>query len=262
MAEQVYTVRNWDSRFETAQSRKVKSILTWVALPVKHDGLGFRRIMALPDGPAIYGAWVLIVQVAAKCPVRGVLADENGPLGPEDLELKTGCSVDVFSRALNVLSGNKIGWIVVADYQCGSRALSLQDSTEQDITEDIASPVGDLPPGLLDFIHWWNALRAEGMVPHSVNSDPPSNAVVKAWTRSRKSSELRTLLADRDALSQAIRDAEFCREGWFRLEKLFGAKNRDGEYIVRKLLEGAYRTSARQKASIPSGRSKALENFR
>lgn len=112
MDKPLYSIRNWGEHYEIAQSRRNRKQHSWVAIPNKHDGKSFRRLMALRDSMEIYGAWCLIVQVASKCPTRGVLADEDGPLGAEELALKTGGTVRVFSRALEVLSTEGIRWIV------------------------------------------------------------------------------------------------------------------------------------------------------
>jgi hypothetical protein len=109
----VYSIRDWDEHFECSQSRKVRKALTWVSTPCKHDGKSFRRLMLMQDGVEIYGTWILIVQVAAKCPTRGVLADSDGPLTAEDLAIKTGCPIEKFDKALKVLSSQQIGWITV-----------------------------------------------------------------------------------------------------------------------------------------------------
>lgn len=144
----LYSIRDWDRHFEVAQSRKIDGPLKWLPMPCKHDGLGFRRIMAMENGPAIYGAWVLILQVAAKCETRGVLMDENGPLDANDLAAKTGCPAAVFSTALNVLLSKKIGWIVGAEWEQSGSAVALQDRTEQDRTEQ--NNTGAASPPLLD----------------------------------------------------------------------------------------------------------------
>lgn len=137
----LYRIKNWARHYEKAQTRKVGNA-QWVPLPVKHDGKGFRRLMAMENGPAIYGAWVLIVQVAAKCVERGTLADEDGPLTSEDLTLKTGCDKGLFDEALQVLCSEKIGWMLVSEWAPDTTAidelgkpLQLQDSTRQDSTE-------------------------------------------------------------------------------------------------------------------------------
>lgn len=105
-----YRVRKWADLFENAQSRKIDR-LSWVPIPNKHDGKSYRRLIAHDDGPALYAAWVLIVQVASKCPTRGVLADADGALDTDDLAAKTGVPASLFARALEVLTHPKIGWL-------------------------------------------------------------------------------------------------------------------------------------------------------
>lgn len=112
-AHEVYKVRNWDGLYENNISRKVKN-LTWVATPNKHDGRGFRRLLRMPDGIALYGAWHLILQVASKMPTRGILADMDGPLTAQDIADKTGCPPETVSRALKVCSAQDIGWLEVS----------------------------------------------------------------------------------------------------------------------------------------------------
>ncbi len=107
-----YRVRDWGVHFENSRSRDYKK-LDWVPIPNKHDGKGYRRLIALENGPALFAAWVLIVQVASKCPQRGVLADEDGALTAEDLAMKTGCPAEVFAQAFDMLCHPKIGWLEV-----------------------------------------------------------------------------------------------------------------------------------------------------
>lgn len=240
---QLITIRNWDAHFEKAQTRKIEGPLSWVAIPTKHDGKSFRRLMAHDNGPAFYAVWVLLVQVAAKQKRRGVLADDDGPLTTTDIHLKTALPKDLVDAGIKVLSSKEIGWVVVEEWETSSGEVALQDRTGQDITEQnitSAPPAGGCPPELLELIGWWNDLRAKSLVQSGVSADPPSEAVRKGWSRVQRSALLREKLADTEKLTHAISKASLCREGWFRLEKLLGGKNRDGEYIVVKLLEGAY----------------------
>lgn len=108
----LHKVRNWDALFENAQSRKCGR-LSWVPVPNKHDGKSYRRIISTENGPALYGAWMLILQVASKCPQRGVLGDDDGPLDADDLSHKTGCPAELFAVALKMLSEPRIGWLEV-----------------------------------------------------------------------------------------------------------------------------------------------------
>lgn len=128
MERPLYTIKAWERHYENAQSRKSKKSHRWVAMPNKHDGKGFRRIMAMRDGAAIYGAWCLIVQIASKCPMRGVLADDDGPLDAEDMASKTGCPSSVFSRALEVLTSERVAWILVEVYQSATRPVEQSGS--------------------------------------------------------------------------------------------------------------------------------------
>lgn len=128
----VFSIRDWNDHFECSQSRKVTGPLTWVSMPTKHDGKVFRKIMARMDGLMVFAAWVLIVEVAAKCPIRGRLADADGPLTAADLNLKTGCPTEAFETALNVLSSNDFGWIQISEWEGSGSELPTQDRTGQD----------------------------------------------------------------------------------------------------------------------------------
>lgn len=112
----LYSIVGWGKNFEVAQSKRIQKSLPWVALPTKHDGKSYRRLMRMPDGPSIYCAWVLILQVAAKCDTRGVLADSDGPLSADDLEIKTDCPASLFERAFEVLCDPKMGWLSASEW--------------------------------------------------------------------------------------------------------------------------------------------------
>jgi hypothetical protein len=160
----LYRVRHWDTIFENSRSRSFKK-LDWVPIPNKHDGKSYRRLIAMENGLAMYAAWLLIVQVASKCPQRGVLADEDGPLDASDLSFKTGVPADVFVQAFQVLSSPEIGWLAIdpsdhcqradsalsASCQRADSALSL-NRTEENRTEgnghSSLSPDGDCESGL------------------------------------------------------------------------------------------------------------------
>ena len=99
----------------------------------------------------------------------------------------------------------------------------------------------EVEPQLLDWLQWWNQLKAESLVAAGVSETNPSQGVLKAWKRAKRDKALVELLRDRDAIEREIRASAFCRESWFRLEKLFAGTNKDGEFILKKLIDGAYR---------------------
>jgi hypothetical protein len=81
-------------------------------MPIKHDGAGFRRITIQPNASELFAAWCLIVQVGAKCKIRGVLADTDGvALDAEDLAIKTGFPVSIFESAFEFFSSGKLNWL-------------------------------------------------------------------------------------------------------------------------------------------------------
>lgn len=153
-----YRIKDWALHFEKAQSRVVKSV-TWVSLPNKHDGKGYRRIMAMKDGLQTYAVWVLIVQVASKCPARGTLIDSDGPLTAADISAKTGAPEKAIENALKVLCSNGIAWLERFDaHSTLIESMSIAENspptgqdrtghnkTEQNIlpTEGSSEPQGD-----------------------------------------------------------------------------------------------------------------------
>ena len=255
----LYSIRDWAEHFEVSQTRKVEHV-RWVPVPVKHDGLSFRRLMATEGGLEIFGAWVLILQVAGKCKVRGVLKTAYGdPMTAADIAAMTGATEIQISNSLEVLCSKAVGWIDVSEsnqLDLESNHMVLQDITGEDITGEekrSVPPEGGCPPELVRLIGWWNDLKSQALVKTGVSADPPSDAVRKGWTRVQTSALLREKLANLERLTDSIRRAPLCRDGWFRLEKLMGGKNRDGEYILVKLLEGGYEDSKNERASTRVG---------
>lgn len=152
----VLRIKDWNSHFETAQSRKTKGPLSWVAVPTKHDGEGYRTLLRMENGLALYGAWVLIVAVAAKAKLRGYLIGDKGPLTAQSISLKTDAPAGLIEHALSVLTEG-IGWIeaveidsidtLVAESERDGIAVSHstgqngQDRTGQNITSSVPDPV-------------------------------------------------------------------------------------------------------------------------
>ena len=105
------TITNWGELYENAESRKRKK-LAWVPVPNHHDAVGYCRLIARPDGPELFAAWILLLQVASKCPERGFLGSSDGtPYDVADLALKTRAPEDLFVRAMPVLQN--LGWLTI-----------------------------------------------------------------------------------------------------------------------------------------------------
>ena len=130
----IYQIRDWDDHFENNKSRE-RDRLSFVCIPNKQHGIGFCRIMAEPDGAAIYGIWHLITGACSQQsrPRNGWLTDtgrapaghqpgtSRAPAGhragtawiPADLALKFRRPVEEVKRALDVLSSESIGWMIL-----------------------------------------------------------------------------------------------------------------------------------------------------
>jgi len=109
----LYTIRNWDDKYENSGSRKLKGALDWFSCPTKHDGLSYRRLMRRADAVEMYGAWILISAVAAKCKPRGTLqTDDETPFTAEDIAMKTGAPEETIKRALELFSSKELGWLI------------------------------------------------------------------------------------------------------------------------------------------------------
>lgn len=111
-----YQIKNWDETFENYKSRSVDEC-SFVCVPNKQHGLGFTRIMLLPDGAMIYGIWNLILGACSrqKRPRDGWLTDDGKPNGipwrTEEMATRWRRDVAEIEKALLVLSGPEIDWI-------------------------------------------------------------------------------------------------------------------------------------------------------
>lgn len=109
----IYYIPGWDENFENAGSRKLGR-LRWVPMPNAMDGKGFGRVAGHDRGAELLGAWLCVVEIASKMPVRGVLIGRDGPLDAEDLSAMARLPADVFELAFQVLGEPRIGWLAAA----------------------------------------------------------------------------------------------------------------------------------------------------
>lgn len=105
----LYRIRDWDRHFENNRTRGLKK-LSWVPMPVKHDGDGYTELLDHPAGAAHFGAWCALVEVAGKCAERGtLLRDTAEPHNSATLSRLTRIPASVWDEALPRLV--KIGWL-------------------------------------------------------------------------------------------------------------------------------------------------------
>src|ERR1700722_12458841 len=77
MAGVFYRIRDWDTHFETHKTRPIKS-MTHVLVPNRMDGSAYIALMKHPNGPAHFGAWIALLEIASLCIPRGDLIRANG----------------------------------------------------------------------------------------------------------------------------------------------------------------------------------------
>lgn len=105
-------IKNWDEHFERAQTRKVPSPLSWIALPTKHDGCKFRKLIRTKRGVTIFGTFCLMIEVGAKMAIRGDFVRHDGSiLTCLDFEAITGADRRTFKAAIEVLLSPEVGWL-------------------------------------------------------------------------------------------------------------------------------------------------------
>ena len=69
----IYVIHRWWEHFETSETRKIKH-LHRVLVPCKPDGDGYLELVTGHEsGPGHYAAWIALVVVAARSPIRGAL---------------------------------------------------------------------------------------------------------------------------------------------------------------------------------------------
>lgn len=109
MSEVVYKIVNWNELYENNRTREMKK-MSWVPVPNNHDGDGYTELLDHENGPAHLGAWMVILQLASKCDVRGTLLRSGGkPHTFETISRITRFPAEVIKEAIGRLI--EIGWV-------------------------------------------------------------------------------------------------------------------------------------------------------
>lgn len=105
------------------------------------------------------------------------------------------------------------------------------------------------PAALLAWIDWWNRLAEKRLVTGFLTRSKPPIELCRAWVRIEKNAEVLGLLARKNEIERQLELATLDMK-WLSLASLFGGKNGDGEYKVRRLLEGRYGSAEKQSGTI------------
>lgn len=88
--------------------------MAWVPIPIRQDGDGYTLLMDMPNGAALFGAWIAILQVAARCDVRGTLLRDIGkPHNSDSLSRVTRIPKKLVDEALIFFSSNDVKWLEI-----------------------------------------------------------------------------------------------------------------------------------------------------
>jgi len=127
-------VANWSENFENSKSRQ-RDRCGFVCLPNKQSGLGLTYILSLSDGPAVYGIWCLMLGALSKQrkPREGWLTHDGTEAGDpwqaDELALKWRTTPKLVNRALEVLTSERVKWIVTAECPPSDRAVTAECPT-------------------------------------------------------------------------------------------------------------------------------------
>jgi hypothetical protein len=117
----IYQIIGWNERFENSRSREIE-FCSWVAMPNKHHGTGFTRIISSAHGMALYGLWGLIVQACSRQP-NNLLIKRNGwltddgtatgyPWDANDLALRWRQPTELVQSGLDLFCSVQVAWMI------------------------------------------------------------------------------------------------------------------------------------------------------
>ncbi len=115
----IYRITKWQSLFESKASERYIN-KTQCYIPLK-QGLGLRRLMAMEDGPAMYGCFIAMAQMCSRHPPprSGWLTTNGSPDGKPydapDIAVLTFVNVRIVEKTLEACLSLSVGWIVGYD---------------------------------------------------------------------------------------------------------------------------------------------------
>lgn len=112
-----WRIVKWDDRHSNHEQKRSGG--RWIACPTRFDSIGLRVLLAQAGGVEAFGVYVLLAELAAKMPVPGVLANEQGPLDSQVIALVTGASKEAVDKAVEALRSPSIAWLDEVEWPVG-----------------------------------------------------------------------------------------------------------------------------------------------
>lgn len=131
MSTTVYAIARWSEVFETADSRKYKS-LPWISERTDFDSTGWQQgldAFGPVEWPRVYGNWMILVRTAARAKVRGQLSGDKGEAWTVTrIARPSGVDADGMKVAFDFAV--KIGWLIPVDTSPGESPDNLRTRPE------------------------------------------------------------------------------------------------------------------------------------
>jgi hypothetical protein len=117
----LYRIREWNERYENNRTRELKK-LDWVPVPNKQDGEGYTLTVLQDCGPALLGAWLVILQTASKCGIRGTLMRDTGkPHDANSIARLTRFPVGLIEQALDWFTSDEMQWMEIIELEANNK---------------------------------------------------------------------------------------------------------------------------------------------
>jgi hypothetical protein len=110
-----YAIKDWAEVFEDYRSREVARLQWLICRVLDRKSDAYALLVAREGGVEAYGVFWALVLIAARCPRRGLLVDDRGPLTIDRLAVKTRMPITVIARAIEMLTEADVGWLVQVD---------------------------------------------------------------------------------------------------------------------------------------------------
>lgn len=217
----LYRIKDWDRHFENNRTREMKTVMRWIPVPNKHDGDGYCTLVDRPDGAAMLGCWLAILQVASKCDRRGtLLRSASSPHTAGTISRIVRLPEDLLQKALDLLASDEIGWIEVVEFEASAGGCGIPAGR----CHETAAIAQDGDYGME-----WKGIEVPPLTPPAGGAqsktrrrrNPDADLNRSRDTFSAERSDYEALLAE---IEEAGADAAFMawREKW----KLFGTPTR------------------------------------
>ena len=107
----LYRIKNWADHYENNRTREMKN-MSWVPLPINLHGSGYVALMSKKNGPAIFGTWCALLELAATCEIRGTFSRGRGiPHTISTISSQLRISEKLVSLTLELLESEEIDWV-------------------------------------------------------------------------------------------------------------------------------------------------------